>query len=326
MNRSHDASWPRRPRRMLVMIGLLCGAWAWLEVADEDVADGNLAFVMQDFDEALLAYERALERSGDDARVFYNIGVALYELARRADVNANAEVSANRHLFQRAGTAFARAARESEERSNLTLAAMAHFGHGNALYRDSRYEDAVHAYQDALRANPKHDDARYNLQIAQAHLDEHRPPGAYDPTPRVPTPGQDPDSGNDANGSSGEAGGASGDGRDATNGRDAQKPSGEIGKGGPSGADADRRPSAAGDPGSSGFGQTSGSEPSADGADGAAVDGKTPPSDSDGARASSPRELDKKLDALERLSRDLRHNKLRRDARGNQRGRVERGW
>lgn len=360
MTRSRHTSLSRTAR-ISALIGLLCGAWTWLEVADEDVADGNQAFAARDLDEALSSYKRALERSGDDARVFYNIGVVLYEMARdmarRTDGGPGPDEPEYELLLERAGAAFARAALGSEQRGDTALAAMAHFGRGNVLYRESRWQDAVRAYQDALRANPRHDDARYNLQIAQARLDEHRPPGEHGAAPRGHAPRPDQGSDSNANRSPGatgdeDAGGGrrddpesspGRDARDTNDGRDAQKPGGGApggadDTGDPSRAGAGEQPGAAGDAGRRSSGQTSGSgrapddadgadgAEGADGSDGDADGGRASPSAKSGARASSQRELDKKLDALERLSRDLRHDKLRRDARGVQRGRVERDW
>jgi len=46
------------------------------------------------------------------------------------------------------------------------LRAAARYNQGNAFFRQNKWKEAVEAYKDSLRANPRDEDAKYNLGVA----------------------------------------------------------------------------------------------------------------------------------------------------------------
>jgi tetratricopeptide (TPR) repeat protein len=97
-----------------------------------------------EIDEAVVAYERILERNPHHAATCINLGTICY----------------NRRQFVRAEQLYKRA----------TLAdpnyALAFFDLGNVLDELKRLPDAIAAYQNAIRLVPSYADAHYNLALA----------------------------------------------------------------------------------------------------------------------------------------------------------------
>jgi Ca-activated chloride channel family protein len=52
-----------------------------------------------------------------------------------------------------------------------------HYNRGNTLARLGQFENAIAAYDEALRLNPKNDDARYNRELLQKKLEEQKQQG-----------------------------------------------------------------------------------------------------------------------------------------------------
>jgi len=48
--------------------------------------------------------------------------------------------------------------------------AQAWYNMGNVFMQDKKYAESIDAYKNALRRNPKDDEARYNLRLAQLLL------------------------------------------------------------------------------------------------------------------------------------------------------------
>lgn len=166
----------------IAVLCLLSSGWDLLRAPDSDVERGNRAFSRADYEEARKAYGAALERRGADARILYDLGTAMYKLAERAEQD-----EARAELFAKAEEALREAARSDDAQ----LAALAWYNLGNVWFRQGRYEDAASAYKDALRANPEHDDARYNMELALRHLRERGArQGMPQGGPNQPRPGQ----------------------------------------------------------------------------------------------------------------------------------------
>ena len=91
-------------RAWLLAILLGTGGFNFLRGPDEDVQKGNEAFAGGRYEEALGHYDAALAR-GEDPRVHYDKGTALYKMGEQAkDAAQKAE------LMQRAEEEFGRAA------------------------------------------------------------------------------------------------------------------------------------------------------------------------------------------------------------------------
>lgn len=276
--------------RVMLAIAVLAGAgWKLPTRPDGDVAEGNRAFAEGDYQRALAAYRRALEGDGDRSRVHFDIGAALYGLAEAAE-GEEALV-----LYERAESAFRRAA----ESRDPDLAARAYYNLGNVFVRRARYDDAIRAYRVVLRLDADFDDARHNLEVALRRRDELPPSGQGGPGQPGQMSGQP-----NAPGGAGQAG----------QGEGGEPPQPETGEGaGDADAPGGRPTPPSGEPppeAGAGSGQPGSAAPSSEPA---------PP------RPSSAGDIERKLRALERRSRELRHERLRSGSRDSDAPRLQHG-
>ncbi|HWO20147.1 MAG TPA: hypothetical protein VNO30_15275, partial [Kofleriaceae bacterium] len=150
------------PRRSLALVLLLAlGGWEPLRSPDPDVQAGNRAYAEGRYDDALAAYDRAGKRGGVDAHgLAFDRGTALAKKAQ-----ATKDPAERAKLMERAMDDLKEAAKSKDAR----LRADAHYNRGNALLGEDSVEklgESIEAYKDALRANPGHDNARTNLELA----------------------------------------------------------------------------------------------------------------------------------------------------------------
>lgn len=313
----------------MVLSVFLIGSWSsWLEAPNGQVAKGNERFEAGEFDAALESYRAAAGDTRDPAAVRFDEGAALYRLAE-----AEAEPVAKAELFAQAEQAFRRAA----EARDPQLKSAAYYNLGNALYQGENWDEAARAYKKALVANPQHDNARYNLELTQRQRHRDGPPqdGQGGQGPPQPGQGGDPDQGDQQDG---DQGGQQGDeqGDQATAQGQGETPESEgsaepgqdgEGQGGDQPQDLGADSNAGGEP----QGQNQGEPGEQDGDQGDGDQGDEPTDrnrsgDGQSGDADAPSEVDRKLDALERSSRELRHGKLRGRATETGRGKPIKDW
>jgi Ca-activated chloride channel homolog len=143
-------------RGWLVAIALLAGGWDALRSPDQDVDKGNQAYAQGRFDEALSHY-RAAESRGTDPRLHFDMGAALYKLGEKSQ-----DAGEKAKLFQQAEEQFRRAADTDDAR----LKSQAYYNLGNGMYQRQQWDEAIGSYKRALRANPHNEAARNNLEMA----------------------------------------------------------------------------------------------------------------------------------------------------------------
>ena len=141
---------------------------------------GNRAFSAEMYDTALNAYEIAQESMPDRSEPAYNTANTMYRQQRyREAVELYDQLLAGQ---------------------NLDLSDWTTFNTGNALYEAGDHEQAIEMYKQALRNNPDDYDAKYNLELALAHLpqpqqqEEAPNPSQEQPTPEPEPQQQQPDS------------------------------------------------------------------------------------------------------------------------------------
>jgi hypothetical protein len=303
---------------VLCMVPLL-GAWEWLTKPDPDVSRGNDSFVAGEFRAALESYERAKAR-GTAAELEFDIGTALYKLAESASDDIKKD------LLERAESAFRRAA----DTSSGDLKSAAYYNLGNAEFLRERWPEAIDAYRKALRANQENDDARYNLELALRKLqrDKEPPPSSGQGQPQQGggqgQQGQQGDQGQQGNQGQGQnQQGQQGQQGNPGQGQQGQKD--QQGQSNPGQGQSDQNQS--GQQGNQGGNRQQGNQntapnaPDSGGSNGT-DDQNQPRNGADpggtaGAGTDDRSERDRKLDALENRSRDLRRRRLRRGSRGS---------
>ncbi|PHR73702.1 MAG: DNA primase [Lutibacter sp.] len=119
--------------------------------ARQFVREGNELYNQLKFADAEVKYKKALEKSPDYEIANYNLGNALSQQNRNKEAVIKYELVAK------------------TTKDKFTRASSMH-NIGNAHYKDKEYQKAVDSYKHSLRANPKDDETRYNLALAQEML------------------------------------------------------------------------------------------------------------------------------------------------------------
>lgn len=118
---------------------------------NNQVRGGNKRYAKEKYVDAEVSYRKALETNNKSFEANYNLGNALFKQEKYTDAL---------DFFQKA------AALETKDKSRI--AATMH-NLGNALLSSQKIEESIDAYERALKANPKDNETRYNLAVAQ-HL------------------------------------------------------------------------------------------------------------------------------------------------------------
>lgn len=144
--------------RLLININLLLGGLLWsasghsqdeaelASLSDAYVYEGNSHF-NNSFLEAEKNYRMALSEMPSNTKGAYNLGNAYY----------------NAELYDEALARLLEAARKGTKLEKHR----AYHNIGNVLMQDKQCKKAVEAYKNALRNDPKDEESRYNLAIAQ---------------------------------------------------------------------------------------------------------------------------------------------------------------
>jgi tetratricopeptide (TPR) repeat protein len=268
----------------LALLVPILGGWDWLTRPDADVAAGNRAFADGEYRRALAAYERSRAKHGLSPEIQLNIGAALHGLAA-----AEEDPELAGPLLDRAESAF----REAAGSSDPEVVSSAYYNLGNALQRRDKLREAIEAYRQALRANQDNDNARYNLELALRRLQRES-----DPDRRA-----DPDQGQ-------------GQPRDpGSEGQGQQPPSDPDQR--PEGGEPPEEPDPFADPGAPDAGAPQPPPDAATPPSTGAPPSPSPPSGDGHPGAAGGDDRNRKLDALENRSRELRRRQLRRGAEGS---------
>ncbi len=134
---------------LLAALPVLAG-FTWPGTVEWLCTRGIRQYRAGEFEAATESFSRALEAaSADDqrAKLQYNRGTALHREGRHEE----------------SAQALAAACSATEPQ----LRADASYNLGNALMAADEVESAIEAYKDALRAVPGHEDAKFNLELAQ---------------------------------------------------------------------------------------------------------------------------------------------------------------
>jgi tetratricopeptide (TPR) repeat protein len=136
-----------------VIIGCLClccGA-SMAQNANPDIRKGNKQFEKEDYTQAEIDYRKGIQTDKKSVESHYNLGNSLYMQGK----------------YQEAAAAFQQAAQLTQDKEKK---ASAFHNLGNALYKAEDYGNSVQAYKESLKQNPKDEQTRFNLALAQQKL------------------------------------------------------------------------------------------------------------------------------------------------------------
>ncbi len=135
--------------RLIILI-LLSGftAIAYAQTDRQLVREGNRFFTKGQYDKAEVQYRKAVEKNPSNPQALYNLGCAL--MMQNKDSAAIVQ-------YQKA---------TKIEKNKLRLASVYH-NIGVVCQNHKMYGDAIKAYEQSLRNNPKDDETRYNLALCK---------------------------------------------------------------------------------------------------------------------------------------------------------------
>ena len=146
----------------VLMLFLLCaGSVAAQKTERKNVRDGNKHYNKDNFTEAEIAYRKGIEVNPRSVEGIYNLGNALFKQEKYP------EASEQYQLIIGQGERLLKEDPDNVER-------LAHVFHnlGNIGMKDQQYQMSIEAYKQSLRLNPRDEETRYNLALAQKLLQD----------------------------------------------------------------------------------------------------------------------------------------------------------
>ena len=138
----------RRQRTATVLLLLFAAMAAMAQTDRQYVTSGNKLFRNGQFDQAEVAYRKAIEKNPRNPQAHYNLGNAL--MAQKKDSAAVQSLQ-----------------KSTELETSKIRKAMAFHNMGVVCQQHKMYGEAIEAYKSALRLNPKDDATRYNLELCK---------------------------------------------------------------------------------------------------------------------------------------------------------------
>ena len=130
---------------LLVFVG--CNA----QTANQLIREGNKLFSSKNYAQAEILYHKSIDKDGSNAIANYNLGRCLQAQKKNEEA---------KKLYDNAAKLEKDPVRLSSSYNNL----------GTILQDEQNYEKAIEAYKSALRSNPNHKNARYNLELCKRKL------------------------------------------------------------------------------------------------------------------------------------------------------------
>ncbi len=143
-------------KRLLCLFILMSMAFAVIAQTDrQHIRQGNKAFRGGKYDKAEVAYSKALDKKPDNSQALYNMGCVLMHKENTPGADSLAV-----EKFEEA----------AKLETNKIRKAMSYHNIGVIFQAAKDYAQAINAYREALRNNPKDDQTRYNLALCQKLL------------------------------------------------------------------------------------------------------------------------------------------------------------
>jgi Ca-activated chloride channel family protein len=139
---------------IVIFVWPLLSGFDILKRKDPNIEEGNRQLAAGKPDQALAAYDRAVQALPEEPIAHFDRGVALYRLGKFPEAQKE---------FQRAS-----------EGHDGSVKADAYYNMGNALLKQERYKDALDAYKHTLGLRPEDRRAKWNLELALRKLQEQK--------------------------------------------------------------------------------------------------------------------------------------------------------
>jgi Ca-activated chloride channel homolog len=139
---------------ILILAWPLLSGFDILKRKDPNIEEGNRLLQAGKADDALKAYDRAVQALPEEPIAHFDRGVALYQLGKFPEAQKE---------FQRAS-----------EGHDPSVKADAYYNMGNSLLKQERFKDALDAYKHTLGLRPEDRRAKWNLELALRKLQEQK--------------------------------------------------------------------------------------------------------------------------------------------------------
>ena len=138
----------RKQRVATLVLALIVSSATFAQNDRRYIVQGNKLFREGQFDQAEVAYRKAIEKNPRNPQAHYNLGNSL--MAQKKD-------SAAVQSFQKS----------TELETSKIRKAMAFHNMGVVCQQHKMYGEAIEAYKNSLRLNPKDEATRYNLELCK---------------------------------------------------------------------------------------------------------------------------------------------------------------
>ncbi len=135
-------------RHIILILLLYVATMSYAQTDRQFVRNGNKHFYKQQYDKAEVQYRKAVSNNPSNPQALYNLGCAL--MMQNKDSAAIVQ-------YQKA---------TKVEKNKLRLASVYH-NIGVICQNHKMYGDAIKAYEQSLRNNPKDNETRYNLALCK---------------------------------------------------------------------------------------------------------------------------------------------------------------
>lgn len=137
------------------------------------IVEGNQYFHDGKFSDAEAAYKKALTDNPNSQMAAFNLATTFLrqapELKNDSFPNPQQQGGDGKEpqLSQQLNSAIEILQNLAQNSPNPAIVSLAAYDLGNIAYRQQNYPQAIECYKEALRKQPKFNDARYNLRMAQ---------------------------------------------------------------------------------------------------------------------------------------------------------------
>lgn len=145
-----------------ITIGLLCSNITFGQKEErKQIRQGNKLYKNEKYTDSEIAYRKSLEVNPRSTEGLFNLGNALYHQEKYPEATEQYQLIAaqTERLL-------------SENPANMERLAQVFHNLGNIGMKNKEYAKSVEAYKQSLRMNPKDDETRYNLALAQKLLED----------------------------------------------------------------------------------------------------------------------------------------------------------
>ena len=138
----------KHSRYYILLIMVICCSFMHAQSDRQSIRNGNSRYHAKDYSKAEVFYRKATEKNPDNPQALYNLGCAL--MMQQKDSAAIVQ-------YEKAGQLEKNPLRKAKVYHNIGVICQNH----------QMYQEAIVAYQESLRNNPKDDETRYNLALCK---------------------------------------------------------------------------------------------------------------------------------------------------------------